>query len=75
MFKTCSLLSAFGVFIIDAFSTWFYTITIVLGAVHNCYRHTLLWEGVNENKIDLVHFQHFNPFFIIFMANCPFEKC
>ncbi len=27
-----------------------------------------------EKKVDSVHFQHFNPFFITFMANYSFEN-
>ncbi len=55
-----------------------------------CTRHTLLGEGgsmhkvpffvgnkdiIIYKKVDSIHFQHFTPFLIIFMANYPFEKC
>ncbi len=30
--------------------------------------------GQWKKHIDSVHFQHFSPFIIIFMANNPFEK-
>ncbi len=47
----------------------------------NCAKHTLLGKlreewGDNDKKknVDCVHFQHFNPFFIIFMANFVFDN-
>ncbi len=51
------------------------------GAFHNCWHLTEwtklpLWGGggVNEKNVDSIHFQHLNPFFILFMAKFPFEK-
>ncbi len=46
-----------------------------LRAVHNCHYHSFGGGGQWKKNFDTIHFQHFNPFFIIFMANYPFERC
>ncbi len=44
--------------------------------VHYCiYQFTYSFRRSMGKNIDSVQFQHFSPYFIIFMANLPFEKC